>query len=321
MLCYTTDTSYIGRTADSVEQNLQAMLEGVQACRRAGEAPMCLPELGILALAAVVLESDKNSPAGEKDALFQPRAPVIKAMLPLLENIVQTEAAAVVTHSLGLVSAAQFSSESTMNVGDAVVLADELLWGNWICHSCRGNIANFHVRQPPKVLPGSASEPLKVQLCRFLCPSCLDAPAALMPDMQMAARFYLPMELDRMLKACQQHVGAAMTDVAPADAQQTAEDERIELRIEELRALLPLQAVLNLPGMKQARKNPSRAASSVIHHRRSREENRRQLRELEAAWVQHTAQATAASVTLSTSTSESTPVAIQVRNKDALLNK
>jgi hypothetical protein len=76
--------------------------------------------------------------------------------------------------------------------------------------------------------------------------------------------------------------------------QQAADDERIELRIEELRALLPLQAVLDLPGMKQARKNPGRAA-----------------------WTQYTAQAAAASATLSTPTSKTVAVAAQVRGTGA----
>jgi len=185
--------------------------------------------------------------------------------------------------------------------------------GEWVCAKCGGEIANLHawrtdaaLGEAPDHEPSvSPSQLLPPPSRLYICVHCLPAeePGA---HLHLAVRFYPMGQLEAIAVTCTRLVaasscpsdnagGPALRAAAAADGDhalvaagaaalesQRAEDERVELRIEELRALLPLRIVVNLPGIKPARKNPARAVA--YDERRVREENRRQLQEAEAAY-------------------------------------
>ena len=307
MLGYAGDSSYIGRTRESVRAHASAILKAARANRRARQQPLCFPMLGILSLCHLASTAD----------LVQPHVEQVAGVLPLFEQYVAEEKAAINKFATRAAMDMDASPRGAGPPSTPLVDVQEAVsgqeHGEWVCVKCSGEIANLHawhtdaaLGEAPDHEPSvSPSQLLPPPSRRYICVHCLPAeePSA---HLHLAVRFYPMEQLEAIAVACTQLVaasscpsdnagGPALHADAAADGDhalvaagasalesQRAEDERVELRIEELRARLPLHIVMSLPGIKPARKNPARAVA--YDERRVREENRRQLQEAEAAY-------------------------------------
>lgn len=325
MLGYAGDSSYIGRSRECVLAHASAILKATQANRQVRQPPLCFPMLGILSLCHLASSADLIQPSVEQLAgvlpLLEQYVAEERAVMDKFAAHSPTATAPPLTDVQEAVSGQEcgewvcalckgevanlhaWRKEDAAGVLSLWSAMSSPLWPSsqnrqYFCvHCLLASKSSAHLCFAVRFYPMEQLERM-VLVCSQLVTSSASSrlpksadDALLKCESALIAAGEVALESQRSPRSDDADVlparcGTALVAAGEVALElQRAEDERVEIRIEELRRLLPLHIVVNLPGMRPARKNPGRAVA--YDEQRIREENRRQLQEAEAAYQEY----------------------------------